>query len=98
MGLILVIAVIFSGLALMPYLEMMNPKSMPRGMPKTHFSGLSLMFFCLKALEHNVEVVNQIDDPLGFDNDVVNVSLAGGSDVLLENMLHASLVRRTCVP
>jgi hypothetical protein len=56
------------------------------------------MFFCLKTLERNVEVVNQIADPLGFDNDVVNVSLDDGSDVLPKNVLHASLVRSTCVP
>jgi hypothetical protein len=62
-----------------------------------HFSGLSLMFFCLKALERNVEVVHQIADPLGFDNDVVNVSLDGGSDVLPENVLLASLVHSTYV-
>jgi hypothetical protein len=56
------------------------------------------MFFFLKALEHNVEVIYQIADPLGFNNNVVNVSLDGGSDVLPENVLHASLVRSTFVP
>jgi hypothetical protein len=42
MGLMLVTAAIFSGSASMPRSETMNPKSMPRGTPKTRFSGLSL--------------------------------------------------------
>jgi hypothetical protein len=71
---------------------------MPRGTPKTHFSGLSLMFFCLKALEHDIEVINQVANLLGFDNNVVDVSLDGWPDVFPKNMLHASLVRSTCVP
>jgi hypothetical protein len=32
-------------LASMPRLETMNPKNMPWGTPKTHFSGLSLTPF-----------------------------------------------------
>jgi hypothetical protein len=82
----------------MPRSEMMNPKSMPRGTLKTHFSGLSLMFFCLKAFERNVEVIYQITDPLGFNNDFVNVSLDGWSNVFSKNVLHASLVRSPRVP
>jgi hypothetical protein len=35
-------AATFSGLASMPHWEMMYPRSMPRGTPKTHFSGFSL--------------------------------------------------------
>ena len=45
MGPMLVMAAIFSGLASIPRSETMNPKSMPRGTPKTHFSGLSLTPF-----------------------------------------------------
>jgi hypothetical protein len=45
MGPMLVMAAIFSGLALMPLSETMNPRSMPRGTPKTHFSGLSFTPF-----------------------------------------------------
>jgi hypothetical protein len=45
MGPMLVMAAIFSGLASMPRLETMNPKSMPRGTPKTYFSGLGLTPF-----------------------------------------------------
>jgi hypothetical protein len=44
-GPMLVMAVIFSGLASMPRSETMNPKSMPQGTPKTHFSRLSLTPF-----------------------------------------------------
>jgi hypothetical protein len=46
----LVMAAIFSGLASMPRSEMMNPRSMPRGTPKTHFSGLSFTPFALRHL------------------------------------------------
>jgi hypothetical protein len=48
MGPMLVMAAIFSGLASMPRSETMNPKSMPRGTPKTHFSGLSFTPFALR--------------------------------------------------
>jgi hypothetical protein len=48
MGPMLVMAAIFSGLASMPRLETMNPKSMPRGTSKTHFSGLSFTPFTLR--------------------------------------------------
>jgi hypothetical protein len=56
------------------------------------------MFFCPKALERNVEVVYKIVDPLGFDNDIVDVSLDGWSNVFPRNVLHASLVRSPIVP
>jgi hypothetical protein len=92
MGPILVIAVIFSGLVSMSRSKTMNPKSVPRGTLKTHFSGLSLMFFCLKAFERDIEIVNQIVDLPGFYYDVVNVGLNGWPDVFPENVLHASLV------
>jgi hypothetical protein len=49
-GPMLVMAVIFSGLALMPRSETMNPRSMPQGTPKTHFSGLSFTPFALRHL------------------------------------------------
>jgi hypothetical protein len=47
-GAMLVLAEIFFELASMPCSEMMNPKSMPWGTPKMHFSGFSLMFFSLR--------------------------------------------------
>jgi len=46
-GLMFVMAETFSGLALIPHSDTMNPRSMPRGTPKTHFSGLSLIPFAL---------------------------------------------------
>ena len=50
-GPMLVTAETFSGLASMPRSKTMNPKSMPRGTPKTHFLGLSLMPFSLRHLK-----------------------------------------------
>jgi hypothetical protein len=50
MGPMLVMAAIFSGLASMPHSETMNPRSMPWGTPKTHFSGLSFMPFARRHL------------------------------------------------
>jgi hypothetical protein len=50
MGPMLVMAAIFSGLASMPHLETMNPRSMPRGTSKTHFSGLSFTLFAFRHL------------------------------------------------
>jgi hypothetical protein len=49
-GPMLVMAAIFSGLASMPRSKTMNPRSMPRGTPKTHFSGLSFSPFVLRHL------------------------------------------------
>jgi hypothetical protein len=49
-GPMLVMAVIFFGLASMPRSETMNPRSMPHGTPKTHFSGLSFTPFALRHL------------------------------------------------
>jgi hypothetical protein len=50
-GPMLVMAAIFSGLASMPRSETMNPRSMPRGTPKTHFSRLSFTPFTLRHLK-----------------------------------------------
>jgi hypothetical protein len=49
-GPMLVTAAIFSGLSSMPRSETMNPRTMPRGNPKTHFSGLSFTPFALRHL------------------------------------------------
>jgi hypothetical protein len=49
-GPMLVMTSIFSGLASMPRSETMNRRSMPRGTPKTHFSGLSFTPFALRHL------------------------------------------------
>jgi hypothetical protein len=41
---------VFSWLASMPRLEMMNPKTMPWGASRTHLSGLSLTLFASFSL------------------------------------------------
>jgi hypothetical protein len=45
-----VIAEIFSRLASMPRSEMIKPSSIPLGIPKMYFSGLSLIFLARKHL------------------------------------------------
>jgi cyanate permease len=47
----LMMAEIFSGLALMPRSEMIKLSSIPLGIPKTHFLGLSLMFLARRHLK-----------------------------------------------
>jgi phage protein U len=47
-ALILVMAEIFSGLALMPRWLMMKPSSFPDGTPKTHLFGLSFQRYSQK--------------------------------------------------
>jgi hypothetical protein len=71
---------------------------MPRGTPKTHFSRVELNVLCPETLERNVEVAYQITGLFGFDNDIIDVSLDGWSNVFPKNVLHASLVRSPCVP
>jgi hypothetical protein len=91
MGPMLVMAAIFSGLASMPCSETMNPRSMPRRTPKTHFSGLS---FTLFALRH-MNVTSRSEEVGGFpcfDNDAIDVGLDRSADVLSEHMVHAPLV------
>jgi hypothetical protein len=44
----LVMAEIFSGLALMPWWLVMKPSSLPDGMPKTHLFGLSFQRYSRK--------------------------------------------------
>jgi hypothetical protein len=85
----LAMAAIFSGLASMPRSETMNPRSMPRWTPKTHFSGLSFTPFALREEVGGFPCV---------DNDVINVSLDRSADVLSEHVVHAPLVCRTCIP
>jgi len=38
----------FSRLASIPHSDIINPRSMPQGTPKTHFLGLSLIHFALR--------------------------------------------------
>jgi hypothetical protein len=43
-----VMAEILLGFATMPRLVLMYPRSLPRGTPKVHFSGLNLTLKCLR--------------------------------------------------
>jgi hypothetical protein len=60
---------------------------------KDAFLGVEPNVIFLKAFERDIEVINQVADLLGFDHDVVDVSLDGWPNVFPKNMLHASLVR-----
>jgi hypothetical protein len=64
---------------------------------KDAFLRIELDVFCPEAFERNVKVVYQIVGLFGLDNDVIDVSLDGWSDVFPKNVLHASLVRCPCV-
>jgi hypothetical protein len=67
----------------------MNPKSMPRENTEDTFLGIELDVFLFEALKRDVEVINQVVDPLGFNHDVINVGLDGWPNVFSENVLHA---------
>jgi hypothetical protein len=56
------------------------------------------MILRLKAFERDIEVINQVVNLLGFDHDVIDVSLNGWPNVFPQNVLHASLVRSPCIP
>ena len=66
-------ALIFSGLASIPRLLMMNPSSFPKGTPKTHLIGLSFQRNFPKAVEGLFQVNNELILGLGFDNNIVNI-------------------------
>ena len=53
-------ALIFSGLASIPRLLMMNPSSFPEGTPKTHLVGLSFATNFSKAVEGLFQVSNEL--------------------------------------
>ena len=93
----LVTAETFSGLALMPHSETMNPKSMPRGTPKTHFLRIKLDALLPEAFEGYFQVIDEVTDLPGLDHDVVHVGLDGSPDVLAKDLGHAPLVRGPCV-
>jgi hypothetical protein len=89
---------IFSGLASMPRSETMNPRSMPRGTPKTHFSGVELHALCSQTLEYRFKVREKVRGFPRLDYDVIDVSLDRSANVLYEHVVHAPLVCRTCIP
>jgi hypothetical protein len=100
MGPMLVMAAIFSGLASMPRSETMNPKSMPWGTPKTHFSGLSFTPFAfrLETSECHFKVGKEVGGFPCLDYDVIDVGFDRPANVFSEHMVHAPLVRRARIP
>ena len=66
-------ALIFSGLASIPWLLMINPSSFPESTPKTHLVGLSFQAELPEAVEGLFQVSNKLILGLGFDNDIINI-------------------------
>ena len=65
-------ALIFSGLASISRLLMMNPSSFPEGTPKT-LSWVELLAEFTEAVEGLFQVSNKLILGLGFDDNVVNI-------------------------
>ena len=91
-GPIRVMAETFSGLGLMPRWETMKPKSMPRGIPNTHFSGVEFHPLSPKAIERDPEIGYQIVRLPGFHNDVIDIRLYSPPDMVFKHVKHTSLV------
>ena len=66
-------ALIFSGLASIPRLLMMNPSSFPEGTTKT-LGWVELPAEFSEAVEGLFQVSNELILGLCFDNDIVNIS------------------------
>ena len=90
-GPMLVMAETFSRLASMPRSETMNPKSMPRGTPKT-LLGVELDALLFEAFKGYFQVIDEITGLSGLDHNVIHVGLDSLPDVLAENLGHAPLV------
>jgi hypothetical protein len=97
MGPMLVMATIFSGLASMPRSETMNPKSMPRGTPKT-LLGIEFYALCLETPECRFKVGKEVGGFPHLDYNVIDISLDRSTNVFAEHVVHAPLVRRTRIP
>jgi hypothetical protein len=97
MGSMLVMAAIFSGLASMPRSETMNPKSMPRGTPKTLLR-IEFYAFHLEAPECRFKVGKEVGGFPRLDYDVIDVSLDRSTNVFVEHVVHAPLVCCTRIP
>jgi hypothetical protein len=94
----LVMAVIFSGLASMPLSETMNPKEHASGDSEDTLLGIELYAFCAQAPKSHFEVGEEVGGFSSLDNDVIDVSLDRSADVFSEHMVHAPLVGCTCIP
>ena len=60
------IALIFSGLASIPQCDTKKPRSLPEGTPKTHFSGLSLIWIRRKLLKVSRRSARRVPCSLDF--------------------------------
>jgi hypothetical protein len=89
---ILMMAEIFSRLALMPCLETMNPSSIPLETLEMHFSGLSLMLSARSFFESFFQVRHELVGLFGLDYDVIHVGLNGFPDEVPETLEHTTLV------
>jgi hypothetical protein len=87
-----VIAETFSGLALIHHSDTMNPRSMPRGTPKTHSSGLSLTLLAQRQAKV-VEIRDEVASFPCLDYDVIGVGFDRRANVVDEHMVHAALIR-----
>jgi hypothetical protein len=64
---------------------------MPRGTPKTHFSGFNFTPDS-QAVECHAQVIKQVICHPSLHDYIIYVSLNGSLDVISENVLHTSLV------
>jgi hypothetical protein len=71
---------------------------MPRGTPKTHFSGFNFTLLARRQPNAMLRSPTRSSAFLVFYDDVVYVRVDGPPDVVSENVLHATLVRCTRVP
>jgi hypothetical protein len=98
MGPMLVMAAIFSGLASMPRLETMNPKSMPRGDPEDTLLGIEFYAFRLETSECRSKVGKEVGGFPRLDYDVIDVGLDRSANVFAKHVVDAPLVCRTRSP
>ena len=96
-GPILVMAEIFSRLALMPRSETMKPSSMPLGTPKHTLFGIEFDAICPEFRKGLFKVGDKVVSSLGFDYDVVDIGLNGSPDEVSEAIKHTTLVRCPCI-
>jgi hypothetical protein len=90
-------AEIFSRLASMPRSEMMNPSIIPLETPKTHFSGVEFDAVRSELLKSFLQVGHELDNPFGFDYDVIHVSLNGFTDEFSKTFEHTLPICSPCI-
>jgi hypothetical protein len=70
---ILMIALIFSRLASIPWWMTKNPSNFPAGTPKTHFSGLSFHRYRLRLLKTSCKSSMKFSEFLCFDHHIIDI-------------------------